>query len=55
MHDEKRLRTEAFFQHPMNRLMLEDGGLPMYDPQELAVKYIGLAKTGELPTEEVGS
>lgn len=52
MHDEKNLRTEAFFRHPMNRLMLEDGGLPMYDPQELAVKYIGLAKTGKMPTEE---
>lgn len=43
--------NSIFFQHPMNRLMLEGGPLPKYDPQALAMKYIELAKSGKKPTE----
>ncbi len=45
-------RDEVFFQHPMNRLMLKGSPLPQYDPQELAIQYIQLAKSGGRPTDE---
>lgn len=45
-------RETIFFQHPVNRLMLEGSGLPQYDPQALAIKYIQLAKSGARPTDE---
>jgi len=41
-----------FFEHPMNRLMLEGTHLPQYDPEELAIKYIKIAKSGRKPTNE---
>lgn len=48
----KTLSQDFFFQHPMNGLMLEGGPLPQYDPTELAAKYIKLAQSGQMPTED---
>lgn len=48
----EKLSHDGFFQHPMNRAMLEGGGFPPYDPSALALKYIKLAQSGQRPTEE---
>lgn len=45
-------RESVFFQHQMNKMMLKGTPLPQYDPQELAIKYIQLAKGGGAPTDE---
>lgn len=46
-------REGLFFQHPMNRLMLRGTPLAQYDPQELAIQYIQLAKSGGAPTDDL--
>lgn len=46
------LSHDGFFEHPMNRAMLEGGGFPPYDPTTLALKYIKLAQSGQSPTDE---
>lgn len=43
----------VFFEHRVNQAMFNKGsGIPPYDPQELALKYIALAKSGQMPTDE---
>lgn len=48
----EKLSHEGFFGHPMNRLMLEGGGLPVYDPVELAVNPMKRTQSGQLPTAQ---
>lgn len=48
----EKLSHEVFYDHPMNRLMMEAGGLPVYDPMELALKPLKLAQSGRRPTDE---
>lgn len=43
--------NDLLFAHPMNKLMLQDSPLTQYDPQELAIKYIAIAKSGKMPTD----
>lgn len=45
-------REGIFFRHPMNKLMLKGTPLAQYDPQELAIQYIQLAKGGGQPTDD---
>lgn len=45
-------REGIFFQHPINKMMLKGTPLAQYDPQELAIQYIQMAKSGQQPTDE---
>lgn len=45
------MNTSSFFDHPMNRLMLKGSVMPQFNMQELALKYIGLAKSGQQPAD----
>lgn len=47
-----KLSHKVFYDHPMNQLMTEAGGLPVYDPVELALKPMKLTQSGQLPTDE---
>ncbi len=43
---------EGFFSHPLNRFIMNGDVMPVYSPNELAIKYIQLMKSGQVPTHE---
>lgn len=45
-------REGVFFQNPMNSLMRKGTPLAQYDPQELEMQYIQLARNGGVPSDE---